>query len=125
MKDASDRRRQLTQALRWTARVWAVASVLLVVAFIIGEGFNPSQIRAAEWLGFLFFPTGICAGMILAWWKEGLGGAITVGSLVIFYGIHFATAGALPRGSAWWVLAAPGFLFLLCWRRSRGTGATG
>jgi hypothetical protein len=57
--------------------------------------------------------------MILAWWREGLGGGITVGSLVAFYALHTATAGSLPRGWAWVVLAVPGFLFLWCWQRSR------
>jgi len=57
--------------------------------------------------------------MILAWWKEGVGGSVTVGSLLVFYAIHLATARTLPKGWAWLVLAAPGFLFLLCWYRSR------
>jgi hypothetical protein len=57
--------------------------------------------------------------MILAWWREGLGGGITVGSLVAFYALHTATAGKPPKGWAWLVLAVPGFLFLWCWKRSR------
>jgi hypothetical protein len=112
----------LIRAIRWTARVWAIASIGLILAFLVGEGFHPSQVRAREWLGLLFFPVGICAGMVLAWWKEGLGGAITVLSLVAFYGIHLATAGTFPRGWAWWVFAAPGFLFLLSWQQSRAGG---
>jgi len=119
MESGSDGRRLLTQVIRWTARVWAVGSIGLILAFIIGEGFNPSQVKATEWLGLLFFPAGVCAGMILAWWKEGLGGSITVGSLLIFYMIHLATAGTFPKGGAWLAFAAPGFLFLLCWYRSR------
>ena len=67
MEEGSDGRRLLTQVMRWTARVWAVGSIGLILAFIIGEGFNPSQVKATEWLGLLFFPAGICAGMILAW----------------------------------------------------------
>jgi len=124
MERKTDRRRLLTQAIRWTARVWAVGSIGLVLAFIIGEGFNPSQVKAREWLGLLFFPVGICTGMILAWWKEALGGSITVGSLLIFYMIHFATAGMFPKGWAFLVFAAPGFLFLFCWQRSRSAGTT-
>jgi hypothetical protein len=98
-------------ALRWTARVWSAASVALVLGFIVGEGFNPSGLN--EWLGVLFFPIGISIGMILAWWKEALGGSITVGSLLAFYVVHVATAGTLPRGWAWLVFAAPGFMFIL------------
>jgi hypothetical protein len=104
-------------ALRWTARVWSFASVAVLLAFIVGEGFNPSGLN--QWLGVLLFPIGISLGMILAWWKEGLGGSITVGSLLAFYALHLATAGTFPKGWAWLVFAAPGFLFLLSSRISR------
>jgi hypothetical protein len=95
-----------------------------MLLLLVGEGINPST--PAEWVGLLFFPFGISAAMILAWWKEGLGGGITVGSLLVFYLIHLATAGTLPKGWGWLVVSAPGFLFLLCWylsgRRSRVAG---
>jgi hypothetical protein len=108
---------RLVSALRWTARVWSVASVGLVLAFIVGEGSHPS--RPNEWLGFLLFPVGISVGMILAWWKEGLGGSMTVGSLLAFYAVHLTTVGTFPHGWAWLTFAAPGFLFLLSSQLSR------
>jgi hypothetical protein len=39
MESPTDRRQKWVSALRWTARVWSVASVALVLAFIVGEGF--------------------------------------------------------------------------------------
>lgn len=105
------------QALRWVARIWSIATIVLVLLFLVGEPSNP---RGAEWLGLLLFPLGVCAGMVVAWWSEGLGGAITVGSLAAFYGIHFATTGRFPGGWAFLAFAAPGFLFLLSWLMSRG-----
>jgi hypothetical protein len=117
MEGRTDRHQRWGRALRWTARVWSVVSVALVLAFILGEGFNPSGPN--EWLGVLFFPIGISVGLILAWWKEGLGGSITVGSLLAFYVVHLATAGTLPKGWAWLAFAAPGFLFLLSSHVSR------
>ncbi len=120
MENQSEKQRVPTSLIRWTARVWTVASIGLILAFIVGEGFSASQIEPREWVGLLFFPVGICAGMILAWWREGLGGSITVGSLLVFYVIHRATAGTFPKGWAWLAFAAPGLLFLLCWYRSRG-----
>ena len=63
--------------IRWTARIWSIISIGLVVAFIVGEGFDPTKITAEEWLGFLFFPVGISVGMIIAWWREFLGGIVT------------------------------------------------
>lgn len=117
MEGWTGRHRRWVLALRWAARVWSVASVALVLAFIVGEGFNPSGRN--EWLGVLFFPVGISVGMILAWWKEGLGGSITVGSLLAFYVLHLTTAGTFPKGWAWLAFAAPGFLFLLSSQLSR------
>ncbi len=104
-------------AFHWAARVWSIATIVLVLLFLFGEPFKP---RGAEWLGLLLFPLGVCAGMVVAWWNEGLGGAITVGSLAAFYAIHFATAGRFPGGWAFLAFAAPGFLFLLSWLMRHG-----
>jgi hypothetical protein len=106
-----------TQVIRWTARVWSIVVIGLVILLIIGEGINPSD--SNEWVGLLFSPLGICIGMILAWWWEGLGGSITVGSLLAFYMIHFASTNTFPKGFAWFLFSVPGFLFLLCWYRLR------
>ncbi|MGD0038418.1 MAG: hypothetical protein ABSC53_14115 [Bacteroidota bacterium] len=121
MEYKTARRKRLTQYIHWTARIWSIVSIGLVLAFLVGEGFDPSKFKATELLGFLFFPVGISVGMILAWWREGIGGIITVGSLLTFYIINLATAGMLPKGWAWLVFAAPGFLFLVCWYWSRKT----
>ncbi len=80
----------MRKVVRWTARLWSIASVGLILFFIVGEGVKIA--RPSEWLLFLFFPIGISAGMILAWWKEEIGGSIAVGSLLLFYMIHFASA---------------------------------
>ena len=105
--------------IRWIARAWSIATIVLVVLFLVGEPFDPSR---AQWLGLLFFPLGVCAGMIVAWWKEALGGSITVSSLLAFYAVHFATAERFPAGWAFLAFAAPGFLFLLSWVVRRGSG---
>lgn len=115
--ERSGHHRDVVPALRWTARIWSVASILLVLAFIVGERSLPST--PDEWLGFLFFPFGISLGMLLAWWNERVGGLVTVGSLGVFYVIRFMTAGAFPAGWAWLVFAAPGFLFVLAWLVSK------
>jgi hypothetical protein len=97
--------------------VWSAATVVLILAFILGEGFHPSG--AKDLLGALLFPVGICVGMILVWRTESLGGSITVGSLLTFYVVRRATAGTYPKGWAWLAFAAPGFLFLLSSQLSR------
>lgn len=108
-----------TLLIQWIARISSIASIGLVVTFLVGEHFNPVQLTPHEWLGFLFFPCGICVGMIVAWWKESTGGIITVASLLVFYAIHLATSGTFPKGWAWLAFSAPGFLFLLSWQLSR------
>jgi hypothetical protein len=79
----------MTKVVRWTASLWSIASGLSCF-FIVGEGVKIAG--PSEWLLFLFFPIGISAGMILAWWKEGIGESVAVGSLLLFYMIHFASA---------------------------------
>ena len=97
------------------ARLGSIASIVLLFMLFIGEGFDPSGITRNEWIGLLFFPTGVVLGMAIAWWKEGLGAAITVGSLAAFYLVW----GWLMRnhigGWAFVTFASPGFLFLLHW----------
>ncbi len=125
MEYETERQQSWTRTVRWIARIWSIGSIGLILAFIVGEGINLTEFKPAEWLGFLFFPVGICVGMVMAWWKERLGGSLTVASLVIFYLIHLATSGAFPSGWAWLVFAAPGFLFLwLGIHRRRCLGGT-
>jgi hypothetical protein len=103
--------RKRIQIVRWIARIWSIASIGIMLLFIFGEGITGATSR--ERLGLLFFPFGISLGMILAWWREGTGGIITVISLLIFYGIDAAFSGRFPQGWAFLVFAAPGFLFVL------------
>ena len=97
------------------ARVGSIASITLLLMLFAGEGFHPSKISANEWAGLLFFPIGVVIGMAIAWWKEGVGSVITLGSLIGFYLVW----GYLLRNhiGGWWflVFASPGFLFLLHW----------
>lgn len=107
----------LTSALilRWTARLLSVASLLLLLAFVVGEdGIKPSRVTAQEWIGLAFFPFGVALGMLVGWWNEKFGGFISIASLAGFYLIY----GGLVRGSmamGWYfvLFALPGFLFLL------------
>ena len=97
------------------ARVTSVASITLIAMLFVGEGFNPSRITRNEGLGLLFFPTGVVLGMMIAWWKEGLGAAIAVGSLGAFYMVWGYLLGNHIGGWAFVTFASPAFLFLLHW----------
>ena len=105
--------------LRWTARALSVLVLGVVLCFAFGEGLNLSRFTARELVLFLFFPTGVCLGMALAWRWEGLGGAVTVASLAAFYLVDRLTSSSFPRGLALVAMASPGFLFLLCWLWTR------
>lgn len=99
----------------YLARIGSVASVTFLLTLFAGEGFHRSEISTNEWAGLVFFPIGVVIGMAIAWWKEGLGAIVTLGSLVGFYIVWGYVLGNHIGG--WWfiVFASPGFLFLLHW----------
>lgn len=97
------------------ARVGSIASITLLLLLFQGEAFHPSEISPREWIGLLFFPIGVIAGMIVAWWKEGVGSVITVGSLAAFYLVYGYVMRNHIGGWAFLTFASPGFLFLLHW----------
>lgn len=104
-------------SLRWIARAGSLLSILLILMFFVG--FQPSQVRPKEWVGLMFFPAGVVAGMIVAWWKEGFGAWITLGSLLAFYVVYGLLMGSRVGSWAFLVFASPGFFFLLYWMLSR------
>lgn len=102
----------LYNAVRWAARISSVPVILVFLLMFIGEGFDPSKVKPIEWVMLAFGPFGLILGMILGWWKEGLGGLIAVlsytGALIV---------GDYSGSGAGYLLvcASPGFLFLLAW----------
>jgi len=102
----------LLTAVRWTARISSILVIGVFLLMFFGEGFDPAKVKPNEWLMLLFGPFGLMLGMILGWWKEGLGGAITI---VSFLGAmlvgDYSGSGATNMA----ICAAPGFLFLFAW----------
>lgn len=107
--------------LRVTAKVWSILSIGFVLLIFIGEGLsgNDPMPTTSEWVGLTFFPIGIVIGLALAWSREGIGGAVTVFSLIAFYIWDLIRSGDLPGGPFFLLVAAPGVLFLACWFWSR------
>lgn len=97
------------------ARVGSIASITLLTLLFLGEAVRPAEISANEWAGLLFFPIGITIGMIVAWWKEGLGSAVTLLSLLAFYLVYGYLLRNHIGGWVFIAFASPGFLFLLHW----------
>jgi len=52
--------------------------------------------------------------IILAWKKEGLGGAMMVAGMIRFYSINFIGSGKFPDGWIFPIPYMPGILFLIC-----------
>jgi len=105
---------------RWSARLLSIASTALLLLFVFGEKFEVSKVTGRQWLAFVFFPLGIVVGFAVAWWKEGLGGGISVVSLLIFYLIFVLLLGGnIARGAWFLVFALPGFLFLAAYAVTR------
>jgi hypothetical protein len=97
------------------ARVGSIASITLLLMLFAGEAFNPSEVTSRQWVGLFFFPFGVIAGMVIAWWKEGLGAAITMGSLLGLYLVYGFFMRYHIAGWAFLLFASPGFLFMLHW----------
>jgi len=111
---------RVISVLRKIARGWSIASLLLIILFFTGERGAAAQFDLREWLGILFFPLGVSGGMVLAWRREALGGAITLLSLLGFYFIYgYWLGGSFPQGWAVFAFSVPGLLFLACWLLSR------
>ncbi len=99
---------------RWTARVWSILSIVFVLVFAIGEGMGggprPSH---QEWVGLALFPIGVGLGLVVAWFRDEMGGILALGSLIAFYVWNLLRSGHWPRGPFFFLVAAPGLLFLL------------
>ena len=109
----------VSNIIRWIARILSIVSMGILLLFFIGEGFNPVQLSARDWILFIFFPLGITIGIILAWRWEMLGGIIAFVSLLSFYASHFIMSNKFPAGPYFLIFALPGISFMLCGILSR------
>jgi len=108
---------------RWIGRVWSVLSIVFVFAFALGEAARVigPRVTIEEWIGLALWPVGVCVGLILAWQREELGGIVALACLIAFYGWNLLRSGHLPQGPFFFLIAAPGLLFLLAgWLSHRG-----
>ena len=106
-------------SFRWLARLTSLLSLGIVAMFLLAEPFNPRNVRGREWVGFVCFPIGVMVGLIIAWWKEGLGAAISISSLAAFYLVFGWLMGSNIHGPWFLIFTAPAFLFLIAWFLSR------
>lgn len=104
---------------RFLARVGSIISVTMLLLLFQAEILNPLDVALKQWVVLLFFPIGVIAGLVIAWWKEGLGVSVTLGSLLAFFFVYGYLLKYHLSGWAFVVFASPAFLFLLHWLFSR------
>jgi len=97
--------------LRVLARAASLLSLGMLVLFAFSGGNWPTPF---EWLLIAFFPVGVAVGMVLAWHREVLGGAVTLVGLVGFYAIAAVADASRPLGPWFVAFALPGLLLLAC-----------
>ena len=101
--------------MRNVARLGALASVGFVLVFLFGG--KEALPVGSEWLKLTFFPIGVCIGLLLAFWRERLGGTLALACLAAFYAQSLIASGSLPRGPWFALVAAPALLFLIAGSR--------
>lgn len=108
----------LVPILRWSARLGSLASIAFVLLFVFGDD-SPRGPDAREWIGILFFPVGVCAGLLLAWWREAMGAWLAASSLAGFYLIYGVLIGGRVGGPWFALLTSPALLFFGSWLLDR------
>jgi hypothetical protein len=53
-----------------------------------------------------------CVGMVLAWRWPVIGGALSLGGMILFFTVELAVTGGFPRGLFFYLMPLPGLLFL-------------
>lgn len=113
---------RFVHVLRWIARLLPIPLVLFVVVMNLPlgpvTGDLSRTVTARQVILALLFPGLYIVGWLLAWRREGLGGALMVLSFPLFAGFLLLTQGswqslALLAMMAL-VFAVPGALFLVC-----------
>jgi hypothetical protein len=94
-----------------TAFLLGVVLVVFVGVTIDGR-FHPLKLKGVEQIQIIFFWTA-CIGMVFAWRWQVIGGALSLGGMILFFAVEFAVRGGLPRGLLLFLMLLPGTLFLL------------
>lgn len=114
---------RITKWIRWFAR--GTGSFFAIAYLYLGITTGPASPSLEEIVVVLT----LVLGVLIAWWREGLGGLILVlAAVVLFLIMGFVVAAESPdqRSTLLQVFVVPylvpGILFLICWFRSRKPG---
>ncbi|MEM7314237.1 MAG: hypothetical protein AAF497_13900 [Planctomycetota bacterium] len=101
------------QIINWIARVFSLASIGLLTAFILGgvnEGTAPTM---SEWFGLACFPGAVIVGLAWGWWSPRQGGLLALNGLLAFYLWHSVSRSSFPSGPYFLLFTSPAILYLL------------
>ena len=116
---------RITHLIRRVARIWSIIIIGLGILIFIMEIIESNTIELEPYpfyenlIPFTLFTAVV--GLIISWRWEGLGGAITIISVLVNLGVYLLT-GRTAVGAVIVILTPiliPGILFLVCWLRSR------
>jgi hypothetical protein len=121
-------KKEIITGIRWFTRIAGSLLVVLSLVILIGSIIEPyPQGRAKITPGVILLIIGMISmvvGIVVAWFREGLGGFLTVGGFVFFYAVHLIVEKRLPRGSFLVYFLIIGLLFIFCWWQSRKLSIT-
>ena len=118
--------------IRWTARISGTLLVAFTLFFVIASFIdsmnrnNGSPLASLSTLIIIIFIIWsiALAGLILALWKEGIGGVISLGSFILMYILNLFNTEASMRAGAFpvfLIFSVPSILFLSYWKFTGGT----
>ncbi|HEV3201749.1 MAG TPA: hypothetical protein VGZ73_27820 [Bryobacteraceae bacterium] len=107
---------QAALAGRWTARIVGSLMVLFILTFVFGEGPPPLLRMTTREQLYALGMASLFLGLVVAWFREGWGGLISLLGWAFLAVLARRPAGDLPFS----IPAAAGLLHLLCWWRLRG-----
>ena len=58
---------------------------------------------------------GAISGYLIGWRREEIGGAMTIGGIILFFLIEYAQSVSFPEGMGFIYLSIPGVLFVVAW----------
>ena len=136
MTKADDRRHRVTKWMRWIARVWSLPILGVALLMFVGYGWDwvttgvadPYAVEEVSFMEILppilLFLSSL--GLGIAWRWERLGGMSSVALVLVALAVLLIDRPItqdFPRSAMPYLLtlvvAIPGILFLVCWRRSK------
>jgi hypothetical protein len=108
----------LVTIIRWVARIIALFLAIVIVIFVSGTGVNLAHLQAGELArAASFFLAWL--GLILAWRWDGIGGALIIAGILLFYVLDYFVTGSVLRFWLFLIFFLPGVMLLYCWWQTR------